>query len=967
DMGSVNRSAYLIQISSSFGGTYGFDANSLLDGFFAVGGVYDMSVTGMSGGGYQFVDAQTGSNSIAYMGNDNLVNFASVPGSASFSINSSTSKTTAGASPVSLVAGDVYCVNLHTGGHAWVQVVSASSPVSFRYRANRIFPYYAYDPTSYDGINWSTLTPITATPTATNSPTITVSSTPTNSPTVTDTSTPTNTGTFLSTSTATKTPTSTPTLTPTVIGTPAGIANITGNIDGVPVTGNTSGGQDNYSESVSFSNSVANTGTFVHSNITSLGSYTVYNYGMGAPDVAYQFTLSSPKSLFISLCGASFDTVLYVRTNPNDPSSTINLNDDSNYCGNGGTSSSLVTGSLAAGVTYYVIVDGYQSGEAGTFSLSLSTFNPACALTPVSTPIPEVEPNNDDVQFLNATDLGTVLANMDSVGKGHSSFFLDSADVWHFHAGADGAAYTVSLDCFDDGTGRAIVGFDLYSYDGFSYTLIDSSNDNGEPNQVTDILAAGDYYVAVYAIDSGASEADYHLVVQAGSVPTPTITVTPTITGTPAGTSTDTPTVTETPTVTNSPTNTPSPTVSPTPPTPLDVTSFIDGTPVIGNTTGLQDNYSYNSYGIGAPDIAYQFTLGSPTNLFISLCGSAFDTTLYVRTNPSDPNTTIAFDDDSFGCGRQSNLVTGTLPAGTYYVIVDGFLPSSYGAITLSLTTFNPICSLTPVAAPVTELEPNNDDTTFTNANNLGTVSNGSDAVGVGRVNSTTDYVDVWHFTMGTDMGIDTISLDCFDDGTGKSRVGFDLYDASYNVVGISPDGDPLDQLVQTLPAGDYYVAVWAYDYSAPGGSYRLVVQGGPPSTSPTPTPTVTFTATDTPTLSPTLTVSPTPPVPMNITSSIDGTPVTGDTTSLGDNYNEYIPVDSLTYGSGSPDVAYQFTLSTPKNLYVVANTQFSGVLYLRTNPADPSTTIAFDRYSNSIDSYPALVTGTLPAGTYYV
>ncbi len=977
ELGSVIRNCYFVSNMPVSGTTYSFDTNT--QGPVTTG---DVSF-GPGATGFEISDVSV-QNNIAYMGNGNLVNYAYVPPVTQFWTTSLGAK-----GVLDIAAGDVFCIHLSSGAHVWLQVVNPgvynSIAPTFRFRLNRNLNYYAYDPTTCD---WNGRTPTptftptnTATPTisstATNSPTITPSNSPTNTPTITVTSsftnTTTNSPTATNSNTATNTPTSTvtntSTNTPTATATgtiTAGIANITANIDGAPVIGNTTGGTDNYTEPISIFNSVS-LGSSFHPLAPALtvGSYTVYNYGIGAPDMAYQFTLSSPKSLFVSLCGASFDTLLYIRTNPTDPNTTVAFNDDSNFCGNGGTSSSLVTGILQPG-TYYVIVDGYQSGEEGTYSLSLSTFNPICGLSPVSAPVPEVEPNNDDSNFSNATDLGTVSANADLVGKGHASFFLDSADVWHFHTSADGAAHTVALDCFDNGTGKAIVGFDLYSFDGTYYTLIDSSNDNGEPNQVTDTLMAGDYYVAVYAMDSGASEADYHLVVQTGPMPTLTVTDTPTVTETPAGTDTYTPTLSETPTATNSPTITLTPTVTS---IPSDITANIDGLPVTGDTTGLPDSYNDNGFGNGSSDIAYSFTLASPKSLFISLCGSTnIYTSLYVRTNPSDPNTDIAFDESS-ACGYPSQLVTGTLQAGvTYYVIVDGYgYGNYYGPFTLSLATFNITCSLLPVSAPVTEVEPNNDDSTFTNATNLGTVSNGTDAVGVGRVNEFGDIVDVWHFTAATDMGVDTISLDCFDDGTGKARVGFDIYDPSGNLVAVSPDGDPLDQVIQVLPAGEYYVAVYSWDTTIPNASYRLVVQGGPASTSPTPTPTITSTVTDTPTLTPTLTITPTPPAPADITSSIDGAPVTGDTTGLADKYNQFIFADSHDYGSGSPDVAYKFTLSAPKNLYIVANTSFSGSLYLRTNPADPSTTFAFDQYFNYIDSYPALVTGTLPAGTYYV
>jgi hypothetical protein len=103
----------------------------------------------------------------------------------------------------------------------------------------------------------------------------------------------------------------------------------------------------------------------------------IYYYGQGTADIAYRFTLISPTNLFVDLCGSSFDTVAYLRTDPNDENTTLALNDDSNFCGN--SSSSFSTGLLQPG-TYYLIVDGYQPGAAGAFNLSISFFTPQCVV-----------------------------------------------------------------------------------------------------------------------------------------------------------------------------------------------------------------------------------------------------------------------------------------------------------------------------------------------------------------------------------------------------------------------------------------------------------------------------------------------------------------------------------------------------------------------------------------------------------
>src|SRR5581483_977098 len=147
--------------------------------------------------------------------------------------------------------------------------------------------------------------------------------------------------------TPTITPTSTNTGTPTITATPGIPADITSNINGSPVIGDTTGHSDYYQQSVTYWNDPTPTTQIL---------------GFGAPDLTYQFTVDaahSGESLAINVCGAPFDSVLYLRFgSPNGP--LVAANDDSDSCGT--VASSLVTGSLRVG-TYYLTVDGYQSGD----------------------------------------------------------------------------------------------------------------------------------------------------------------------------------------------------------------------------------------------------------------------------------------------------------------------------------------------------------------------------------------------------------------------------------------------------------------------------------------------------------------------------------------------------------------------------------------------------------------------------
>jgi hypothetical protein len=69
------------------------------------------------------------------------------------------------------------------------------------------------------------------------------------------------------------------------------------------------------------------------------------------------------------------------------------------------------------------------------------------------------------------------------------------------------------------------------------------------------------------------------------------------------------------------------------------------------------------------------------TNIIFSLCGSSYDTYLYIY---SDCNGTLLYSNDDY-CGLQSQINVGYLSAGTYYVRVAGW-SSSYGNYVLNIT-----------------------------------------------------------------------------------------------------------------------------------------------------------------------------------------------------------------------------------------------------------------------------------------
>ena len=85
------------------------------------------------------------------------------------------------------------------------------------------------------------------------------------------------------------------------------------------------------------------------------------------PDMVFRFTVATTRSVTFNTCGgAAFDTVLYAYATTCGSGVTVACNDDS--CGLQSTSTFTAT----AGVTYYVVVDGYSTGSAGPITLNIT-------------------------------------------------------------------------------------------------------------------------------------------------------------------------------------------------------------------------------------------------------------------------------------------------------------------------------------------------------------------------------------------------------------------------------------------------------------------------------------------------------------------------------------------------------------------------------------------------------------------
>jgi len=120
----------------------------------------------------------------------------------------------------------------------------------------------------------------------------------------------------------------------------------------------------------------------------------------------------------------------------------------------------------------------------------------------------------------------------------------------------------------------------------------------------------------------------------------------------------------------------------------------LNGCPCIGPVGGIDAVYNgafnVSSTTAGACDDntlragydrTYQFNVTCAGNYQISLCGSSFDTYLYLSTGV---NSGVISSNDDF-CALQSQL-SANLSAGTYYVTVEAFSSTTTGAFTLNVT-----------------------------------------------------------------------------------------------------------------------------------------------------------------------------------------------------------------------------------------------------------------------------------------
>lgn len=116
-----------------------------------------------------------------------------------------------------------------------------------------------------------------------------------------------------------------------------------------------------------------------------------------------------------------------------------------------------------------------------------------------------------------------------------------------------------------------------------------------------------------------------------------------------------------------------------------------------GTTAGFTDDYDEACPypGNGAPDVVYAYSPGTSVTVDLDLCGSSFDTKLYIYENTVTPGVPYDCNDDFYfndTCGMYvSRIQAVLLSAGnTYYIVIDGYDEFSYGDYLITISADNP-------------------------------------------------------------------------------------------------------------------------------------------------------------------------------------------------------------------------------------------------------------------------------------
>jgi cysteine-rich repeat protein len=273
--------------------------------------------------------------------------------------------------------------------------------------------------------------------------------------------------------------------------------------------------------------------------------------------------------------------------------------------------------------------------------------------------------------------------------------------------------------------------------------------------------------------------------------------------------------------------------------TPLTLSNTLQT--VVGDTSAATDDNA-GCAGAGGADVWYTFTLPVSHAVFLSTAdGGTWDSLIHVRSGScTGPVTAYGCADDA--CSTVRSMFVGILPAGTYYVAIDGFSAAAAGAFTLSYQADTCVAAADANPATATVIDPIRANATFTGT----TVGQVNDSTGSCAMGATQLAPDVYYY-VGMCPGRTTVWSTCdrntiFDtvlySRFGTCRAGAGGGDLACNNDGtgpimcpFSPPGSAASMITfGATGQGLYYV--WVDGYVNPAGilpsegTYGLTVTG---------------------------------------------------------------------------------------------------------------------------------------------
>lgn len=370
--------------------------------------------------------------------------------------------------------------------------------------------------------------------------------------------------------------------------------------------------------------------------------------GGTAPEHVYWFELAE-RSVVTAVLNSSYDGALYLLSQCGDTRSEFACNDDAPT-----TSRSEVRANLEAGL-YYIVVDGYGAG-AGDYEVSL-----------------EVNPMRSEAEVCDAATvlpIGTPVAGSTATSADYFAATCSAATPGPDQVYALDIASRSRLRVRMQSTHDGALYMRTACADGASEIACNETFGAGH-NLINMTIDPGRYYVFADGATASAM-GDYSLLADTAPVG-----------GTP-GTAGDTcaSAVAWDPTT---------------------------GTTLPADTFNSADDLSGSCGGSGSPDTVYRLDLRSRTRIRATFADSEFPPVAYIRRTCTDTTSEVLCMNPMASGGTVN--VDQTLPAGTYYFVVDGAGgPDAFGAANMNLQlddlgALEAACRSAPLVRPGTQIE----------------------------------------------------------------------------------------------------------------------------------------------------------------------------------------------------------------------------------------------------------------------